>query len=63
MIKKRGGAMDSSCGGWSVESWGHSCLLMVMIQREGWMGEVGDTGDDQECSPRERECDRIQRTG
>lgn len=55
--------MDSSCGGWSVESWGHSCLLMVMIQREGWMGEVGDTGDDQECSPRERECDRIQRTG
>lgn len=38
-------------GGWNVESWGSTQLLMVMIQGESKMDDVGDTGDEQECSP------------
>lgn len=34
-----------------MESWGSSYLLMVMIQGESKMDDVGDTGDEQECSP------------
>ena len=38
-------------GGWNVESWDHIYLLMVMIQGESRMDDIGDTADDQECSP------------
>lgn len=34
-------------GGWSVESWGHSDLLMVTMQGESSIDNLGDTGDDQ----------------
>lgn len=34
-------------GGWSVESWGHSDLLMVAMQGESRTDNLGDTEGDQ----------------
>lgn len=34
-------------GRWSVGSWGHSYLLMVMIQGESRIGDAGDAGKGQ----------------